>query len=286
MVWMHLLDKSSRLRNWAGDEAYVKWQYHRQFKKPLCLDPPKTFNEKIQWLKLNWRKAIVTQCADKYEVRKFVEARVGGGVLKKIYGVWRRPEEIDFARLPDRFVLKINHGCRQQVICRDKAELDRPRCVKVLNYFLSQNRYHHGREWSYKNIDPKIFCEELVNTDSLLEYNFFCFNGRPKIVEAVADQLGDTLAEMFDLDWKSVGRKYVVASGFPNPVAKPAGFDRMLDYATKLSQGFPFVRVDFLDNGKIYFGEMTFYPLNGMIEFIPPSLDDYFGSLLELPEQI
>jgi len=280
-----LLDKSPWLQQRVADETFLKWQYLRELKKPLNLDPPKTFNEKIQWLKLHWRKDILTQCADKYEVRQFVEARGGADILKKLYGVWERAEDIDPAQLPEQFVFKVNHGCRQQIICRDKAEMDWRATGMKLNKFLQRNRFSLGREWSYKNISPRIFCEEFL--EPLLEYNFFCFNGTPQIIEVVADQLGDTLAEMRDANWKSFGRKYLIASGFPAPPQKPARFDLMWDCAAKLSAGFPFVRVDFLDcKDKVYFGEMTFYPRNGLMDLVPNSLDEHFGSLLELPEKI
>jgi hypothetical protein len=281
---MQFLCKSRRLRKYVSDKAYVLWQYEQATKQKLDLKNPRTFNEKLQWLKLYWRPDILTRCADKYAVREFVAEKIGSHILKRLHGVYRQPEEIDPAGLPDRFVLQVNHGSGQHIVCRNKADLVWPRVMQQLRDYLRKNHYHYGREWCYKHIVPRILCEEYLDANPLFDYNFFCFNGVPRVVEVVSDRLGNPVAGMFDLDWNLLERRYTTVPTFDGPVARSAHFDRMVEYAAKLSEGFPFARVDFLDSGqRLSFGEITFYPRNGLNMFVPKSLDHFLGGFLELP---
>ncbi len=278
-----LIYKNRFLRTLLSDETFIRWQYQHRLNKPLNLETPRTFNEKIQWIKLNHRADLMTRCADKYEVRKFVESRIGPATLKRLHGVYRQPEEIDPAALPEKFMLKVTHGCGQNIACRSQAELNWKHIRRLLKRFLKNNLYQHGREWAYKNIVPRILCEEYLEGRPLMDYNIFCFDGVPRFVEVIADRLGHPRVNMFDLDWNLLERKYETPP-LGEQIQKPDYVAQMLADARRLAAGFPFVRVDFFHDGqRVYFGEMTFYPRNGVNFFIPESFDTYLGSFLNLP---
>jgi len=270
-----------------SDRRYIEWKYKKRMGKRLDLQNPQTFSEKLQWLKLHWRSDLLTQCADKYEVRKFVEDRVGSHILKKLYGVYANAHEIALENLPDAFALKVNHGCKQMILCNNKKTLDWGHSERILNLYLRNNNYYHLREWAYKNIAPRILCEEHLTKDgnTMYEYNFFCYNGTPRLVEIIEITKDARRANAYDMDLNPLWRKYksppIVAA-----LEKTEQYEEMISYAGKLSQGFPFVRVDFaLTQGRIYFGEMTFYPLGGMHRYNPEAFDAFLGSFLELPKQ-
>jgi len=252
----------------------------------LNLRNPVAFTEKIQWLKLNWRNDTITKCADKYEARKFVEGRIGPELLKELYGVYEKPEDIDIHELPNTFVLKVNHGCRQNIFCKDKSELDWNYAKCLLKKYLKENLYYtNGREWSYKDIIPRIICEENLTADGkiLYEYGFYCYDGVPRLVEINEYEGESHRVNMFDVNLNLLENRYG-APPLPEPYTSPPQFDRMLEYCAVLSKGFPFVRVDLICvNNKIYFGEMTFYPLAGLCKINPESFDYFLGSFLQLP---
>jgi len=269
------------------DKYYIIWIYMKRLRKKPNLLNPQTFTEKMQWLKLNWRPNILTQCADKYEVRKFVESRVGPAILKELFGVYNRVEDINLDQLPNSFVLKVNHGCKQMVFCPNKADLNWTCSTDLLTQYLKANNYYRNREWAYKHIPPRIICEEHLTPkgETLLEYNFYCFNGIPHFVEITETKTNSKRVTFLDLAWNVVGRKYR-AKALTDPL-KPQELDQMVDYATRLSAGFPFVRVDlFYTNNRIYFGELTFYPLGGIFKFNPESIDLLLGSYLQIPSAI
>jgi hypothetical protein len=270
---------------YISDEKYLLRKYRKKMGRPLNLQHPLSFTEKIQWLKLNWRYDILTQCTDKYEARKFVEERIGSELLKEVYGVYEKPEDIDINRLPDAFVLKVNHGCKQNIFCKKKSEIDWNHSVRLLKKYLKKNNYYFRREWAYKNIVPRIICEEYLtkNDETLHEYGFYCYDGVPRLVEINEYQAELHRVNMFDLDLNLLENKYG-SPPLPEPVIRPPQFDRMLEYSTILSKGFPFVRVDLVCvTNRIYFGEMTFYPLAGLAKISPESFDYFLGSYLQLP---
>jgi hypothetical protein len=283
-ILLRLLRRSF-LHRLLSDEKYLKLLYRIRMGRRLNLQNPQSFTEKIQWLKLNWRYDTLTQCADKYEVREFVEERNGSELLKELYGVYEKPEDIDIDRLPGAFVLKVNHGCKQNIFCKKKSEIDWNHSVRLLKKYLKKNRYCYSKQWAYKNIVPRIICEEYLtkNDETLYEYGFYCYDGVPRLVEINEYQAELHTVNMFDLDLNLLENKY----GFPplpEPFIRPPQFGRMLEYSTILSKGFPFVRVDLLYvNNRIYFGEMTFYPLSGLLKLSPESFDYFLGSYLQLP---
>jgi hypothetical protein len=267
------------------DRIFLLLLYRIRVGKRLNLRNPRRFTEKIQWLKLNWRDDIVTRCSDKYQVRKFVEEKIGSEILKELYGVYEKPEDIDLTKLPDAFALKVNHGCKQNLFCKKKSNLDWNHTVRQLKKYLKENLYPTTREWVYKNIVPRIICEEYLtkNDETLYEYGFYCYDGVPRLVEINEYQAERHRVNMFDLDLNLLENKYG-SPPLPQPVIKPPQFDRMLEYSTILSKGFPFVRVDLLCvNNRIYFGEMTFFPLAGLLKISPESFDYFLGSYIKLP---
>jgi hypothetical protein len=270
-----------------SDKTYLSLLYRGKIGRCLDLQNPRSFTEKIQWLKLNWRNEILTQCADKYEVRKFVKERIGPEILKELYGVYEKPEDIDINKLPDSFVLKVNHGCGQNIFCREKSRLDWKHSLRRLKKHYKENLYHTYREWAYKDIVPRIICEEYLKKhgETLYEYGFYCYDGVPHLVEINKEKDGLKRVNMFDIDLNLLENKYAAPS-LDEPVARTPQFDRMLEYAVALSKGFPFVRVDLIyTNNRIYFGEMTFYPLAGILKISPESFDYFLGSFLQLPNE-
>ena len=228
------------------DRQYIQWKFKKRMGKRLDLHNPQTFSEKLQWLKLYWRSSLLTQCADKYAARKFVEARIGPHILKKLYGVYDNAGDIEWERLPNAFALKINHGCKQMILCNGKQELDKKDSIRLLNFYLQRNNYYHLREWAYKNIPPRIICEEHLSPDgdTTYEYNFFCYDGVPRLVEIVEIEQDIKRANAYDMNLNLLWRKYK-SPPIVEPVEKSRQYEEMIGYARKLSQGFPFVRVDF-----------------------------------------
>lgn len=273
---------------WISDERYIARKYKKSTGKDLDLVNPQTFTAKIQWLKLYWRPAILTQCADKVEVRKFVAERTNAELIKKTYGVYDRVEDIDLDELPSAFVLKVNRGCKLNIFCPDKSKLDWEGSKKLLRRYMTTNQYYPTREWAYKNIVPRILCEEHLTPggEDIGEFNFYCFNGTPRIVEVIHGSGGACGVNMFDLELNLLERKYSTPPLSFAP-QKDEAFEAMREYAAALCQGFPFVRVDlFQVGGRVLFGELSFYPLGGMLAFRPTGFDGFLGSFLELPAPV
>lgn len=269
-----------------SDEKYISRQYKKKLGKELNLNDPKTFNEKLQWMKLHYRKEEFTDYVDKYEVRNFVKEKIGNHVLNDLYGVYMNPEEIDLEKLPNSFVLKVNHGSGQQVICEDKKSLDWEKAKKDFKKYLKQNYFYQGREWAYKNVDPKIISEKFLVDESgkeLKDYKIFCFNGDPKIIQVDTGRFTEHKRNLYDLDWNLLEFKYVRDNTIEK-IEKPSKLNEMIDYARTLSEGIPFVRVDFYQVGaQVIFGEMTFFPENAAGKFYPEIQDEVLGSWIKLP---
>ncbi len=285
------------LLNWMPDRLYLKILYRLRIGKRLNLKHPTTFNEKLQWLKLYNRKPIYTTMVDKYQAKKYVADRVGGGYIIETYGVWDRFEDIDFDALPDQFVLKCTHDSGGLVICRDKSRLDLEQAKKKIQRSLKRNYYYGGREWPYKNVKPRILAEQYMehragtraeqkHPSSLPVYKFFCFGGEPAIVQVIQnDKQRDESIDYFDANWNLLELR----QNFPNsrtPLPRPERFDEMLFLTRALAKDEEgFLRVDLYEiNGKIYFSEFTFYSDNGMASFEPPEWDLKLGQMLKLPE--
>lgn len=253
------------------------------------IDDPQTFNEKIQWLKLYWRNPLITQCADKFLVRDYIAQHLDESFLPKLLGVYDNPYQIDFDALPDKFVLKVNWGSGQNVICKDKSRLDIPAAIKKLKTWLTRphNHYYYSMEWGYKNIPPKIICEEYLDfLDAAPRvYKVMCFNGEPKVIQLVMDdKTPSETINYYDTQWNLLPFKQNYPTNSAE-IPRPKQLDQILEIAQKLSQPFPFVRVDLYEAPtRIYFSELTFYSDAGTALFDPPEWDKILGDYLQLPE--
>lgn len=227
----------------------------------------------------------MTICADKYSVREFVRDKVGEDILNELYAVYDDPKDINLEELPEEFVLKMSHGWGDIIICKNKKELDWNKTFKKLKYNLSRSHYLSGREWAYKNIKPRIICEKFIsdNGKSPNDYKFFCFNGQPKIIQLDVDRFNGHSRNMYDTNWNLLDFELTYSKSLES-IEKPEKLKEMLEIATKLSKDFPFVRVDLYNvNGKIFFGELTFYPENGNGQFRPDKYNHILGKYLTLP---
>lgn len=272
-----------------SDRVFVPKYYYKRLGKKMNVKNPKLFSEKLNWLKIYYHDPLYTICADKYRMREYVNKVLGEGYTVPLLGKWDKAEDIDFNLLPDKFVLKTNHdGC--PIICTDKSKLDIESTKKLLNEKLKKNFYARGREWAYKNIKRLIFAEEFLETNGeLIDYRFFCFNGSPKIVHITSEHTDAKhgKSDYFDVDFNLLpfhGRSLPAT----NTPVKPENYGTMVKVAKKLSEygKFPFVRVDMYNvNGKIYIGELTFYPSNGMVYYEPTEWNEILGSYLILPKK-
>lgn len=268
--------------------------YFTKFKRPINLRRPKTLDEKIQWLKFNtyYKNPLVTQCADKYAVRDYVKKCGCTEILNELYGVYDRVEDIPWETLPNRFVIKWNFGCGQNLIVTDKSNLDIKKAIDKLNawYELRDTFYLTYSEMQYKGIPPKLICEKLIETESgdlPVDYKLYCFNGVPDCV-LVCNKRGqmERGAEyyFFDKEWKLKRynkRGKEASADFTIP--KPEGIEKVFDYAALLSRPFPFVRADFyLEDGKITFGELTFTPCGGFDVNRLPETQIHFGNMVNI----
>ncbi len=272
----------------------TKYVYHRTFGKPIDLQNPTTLDEKIQWLKLNtyYNNQLVTDCADKYKVREYVEKCGCGEILNQLYGVYDSPEEINWDELPDMFVIKWNFGCGQNFICKDKSQYNEHEIKKMLWKWRKAHRtfYRNMSEMQYKTIEPKLICEKLIETETgelPKDYKLYCFNGIPDCALVCADRIsaGHASYYFFDKDWNL---KRYNKMGLEAPenfsLPRPENYEKLFEYAAVLSKPFPFVRADFyLEKGKITFGELTFTPSGGFDKGRLPSTQLLFGNMLRLP---
>lgn len=272
-----------------NDEAYLKLLYRANMGEPLNLERPVGFNEKLQWLKINNRDSKYSLMADKHSVKQYVTSLIGSKYVIKELGVWDDFSDINFSELPDRFVLKCTHNSGFIAVCRDKRNFDKKSAEKLLSHGMKLNYYWWGREWAYKNIKPRILAEEYVESHDfkeLRDYKFFCFDGEPKVMFIATNRFnkeGELKFDFFDMDFNCLE----IQQGHPtseHPPEKPAQFALMKELAQTLSSGIPHVRVDFYEaDGRVYFGEFTFYHFGGLVPFVPERWDKIFGSWIKLP---
>ena len=276
-----------------SDEAFVKIMFRTKFGRKLNLENPEMFSEKLQWLKLYNRRPEYTDLVDKLNVRNFIKEKIGEEYLIPLIGAWDSPDEIDFDALPDKFVLKCNHNSGTGMcICRDRSTLDTEKVRKELRKGLAEDYYIFTREWPYKNVKRKIICEVFMEdsgTSELRDYKFFCFNGIPRFLLVISDREKEgekTKVDFCGMDGKHLPVKSDVFEISETDPELPSEFEKMKELAVTLSQGIEFVRVDFYQvNGRVYFGEMTLFPLSGFVPYTPEAFDYQMGSWLELPEK-
>ena len=272
------------------DEEVLERLYYIHFREKLNLENPKTYTEKLQWLKLYDHQPIYTKMVDKAGAKDFVAERVGEEYIIPTLGIWDRFEDIDFDKLPERFVLKCTHDSGSYVICNDKKVFDVDKAKKKINKALKREYYYLYREWPYKNIKPRIIAEEYMeDTDDaeLRDYKFFTFGGVPKVLYITQGRGKNqpTVADFFDMDFNHLPFTidHDMGEKLPHP---PKNFEEMKRIAAALSKGTPQLRVDFYEvNGKVYFGEMTFFHCSGFDGFHPEEWDEIFGDWVILPEK-
>ena len=270
------------------DKIYIhlKWMF-RRMPYSLDLNNPQTYNEKLQWIKLYDRNPLYTTLVDKYKVKAYVTEKIGADHVVPLLGVWDKVEDIEWEKLPEKFVLKCSHDCGGLVICKDKNNFDQKPAVLKLAKSFKKNYYYEGREWPYKNVKPVVFAEKYMEDEhgELRDYKFFCFNGEVKALMVGSERYNseEVKQDYFDADYNHLP----FTKGHPNAQMipeKPKEFERMKDLAAKLSQGIPQVRVDLYNiNGQCYFGEYTFFHDGGMVEFNPTEWDYTFGEWIKLP---
>ncbi len=267
------------------DRKYLEYVYKEHMGKNLNLDNPKTFNEKLQWLKLNNRNNMYTKLVDKYEVREYVSKVIGSNYLIPLLGVFDSYKEIDFDKLPNQFVLKLTHDSGTVIICKDKTKLNRKQTISKLKKGLKRKYFYLYREWPYKNVKPRIIAEKYMkdnNSSVLNDYKFYCFNGEPKMMFIITERGNDPKINFFDMDFNEINLHQGFKKG-EKKLEKPKKFDEMIKLARKLSYGIPHVRVDFyIINGKVYFGELTFFDSAGLEKFEPEKYDEILGSYIDL----
>ncbi len=273
--------------NLSCNKFYLKILYRNKFKNKLDIEDPKTFNEKIQWLKLYDRNPEYTKMVDKYEVKKYVKNLIGEEYIIDTLGIYDTFDDIDFSKLPDKFVLKCTHDSGGVVVCKDKETIDVKKCRKKFKKLLRRNYFYNGREFPYKNVKPRIIVEPFMSdgiNEDLLDYKFMCFNGKVKCSFVCSERRSEKglAVDFFDNNWNHLPfeRHY---RNLGKEIKKPDNLEKMIALAEKLSKGTSFVRVDFYDiNGNIYFGEMTFYPGSGLEEFNPEDWDYKLGELITI----
>ncbi len=288
--WIDKLDYYKR--HFINPEIYVKRIFRERMGYNLDLDNPKTYNEKLQWLKLYYHNPFYTLLVDKYKVKQYVADKIGEEYIIPTLGVWNKFDDIDFRSLPKQFVLKCTHDSGGLVICKDKSKLDVVASRKTITKCLKHNFYYNGFEWPYKNVEPRIIAEQYMEdskTQELRDYKFFCFDGVVKFMFIGTERQKegeDVKFDFFDADFKHLP----FLQGHENaqePPEKPLRFDEMKALSERLSAGMPHVRVDFYEvDGKVYFGEFTFFHHGGWTPFEPEEWDYVFGKELTLPPKM
>ena len=236
----------------------------------------KYFGEKIQYLKLYGNLEKYSDFSDKYKVREYVSSKIGKEYLIPLLGVYNKPEEINYSALPNKFVLKANHGCGYNIIVRDKDNINVSKINKKLAKWLKEDYYKIKKEYQYKDIERKIICEEFISdeNDKLLDYKFFCFDGNPEFLAVYSDRNDGHEIKLDDLEWNDLNLKETKIKNYKGKFEKPENFEKMIEISKRLSKDFQFVRVDLYNvSGKIYFGELTFTHASGKRAFRPKNVD-------------
>ncbi len=295
--YVHLKKYYGRMTAKYGWESVIETEVKKYFRLYAPnegglgnLDKPETFNEKIAWLKIHGDNDFRTRLADKYLVREYVSERIGEQYLIPLYAVWNNLDEMDFSILPNKFVIKVNDGCGFNYLCHNKDEIDYAKLKKTIKKWMQESFGYVTFEPQYFNIQKKIIAEKLEEEKgkiSLTDYKFYCFNGIPKFIHMVCDRDEETglyKAAFYDLNWNVMNFNYVEHQAEEN-IEKPKSLNEMIDVATKLSEGIPFVRVDLYEiDGNVKFGEMTFTPLGGYCNWKPNGTNMMLGRMIELTE--
>lgn len=287
IIGIILLGKFSFL---FSDKQYLQMMYWLHLGRKLNLKNPKTFNEKLQWLKLYNHKPEYTIMVDKVKAKEYVAKLIGEGHIIPTLGVWDDPDDIDFDALPDQFVLKCNHNSGTGMcICRDKSKLDIEKVKAELRKGLKENYFMRWREWPYKNVPRKILAEKFMVDESgteLKDYKIFCFNGEPRYCQVISDRNTDEKIDFYDMHWKRLVGLVGLNDKVHNSeyaIPCPESFENMKQMASLLAKSIPFSRIDFYEiNHQAYFGEITFFPATGFGNFNPREWNVKMGDMITL----
>lgn len=283
--WLIMPTVLCKLGGWIDDETYIKWNYYLRNGKKLNLKEPVTYFDKINWQKIHDRRSEYVTMVDKHKVKEYVSGIIGSEYVIPTIGVWSTPDEIDFDLLPDRFVLKCNHDSGSAVLCKDKKTFDIENAKKKLSEHLKRDYYKISREWPYKEVERKIICEPFIDGIQNNNYKFFCFDGKCRFLYVAPYR--EATADYYDADFNHIdGIRNVFHTGADKPPKKPQSFEQMKKFAEVLSKGYPQMRVDFYDdNGKIWFGEITFFQEAGFAPWIPDEWNYKFGEYIKLEQK-
>jgi len=274
-----------------SDETYAKIKYKENTGKTLNLTDPRTFNEKLWWLKVHNRDPLLTTCTDKLLVRKYVEGLGLGHILTNLYGVYDDAKKIDFGSLPDKVFFKTNHASGKNAVFDRNKPFDQKKFEKEFNFALRQNYYWQSREWNYKDIKPLILAEQFLESERLVDYKFLCFDGEPRLLFVETDIAREDgthnpkgKRNVYDMNYNLIEGLRIGRDNFDASVLeKPKNFETMIKYAEMLSHPFPHCRVDLYNiKGRIYFGEITFYHGGATQEITPEEWDERLGSWIDL----
>lgn len=276
-----------KLLSLLPDKLFIQLKFFKNFHRLPNLKHPKTFNEKLQWLKLYDRNPYYTKLVDKYEVKKIVAELIGEQYIIPTLGVWDSAEDIDFEKLPDKFVLKATHDSGRVIICKDKSKLDIAKAREEMAYSLKRDFYALTREWPYKNVPRRIIAEAFIEDKSgdLKDYKFFCFNGKVEFFKVDFNRFTGHKANFYDKDWNILQLEEIAYPSDKEQIhKKPKNFDKMIELVEILAKKMQFIRIDFYNNeGNIYFGEITFFPNSGMVKYNPEEAENKLGALIKLP---
>lgn len=273
---------------WLPDKIYIKLMFRFKMGYKLDLRNPKTFSEKLQWLKLYNRKPEYTMMVDKYAVKDYVASIIGEKYIIPTLGVWDKPEDIEWDRLPNQFVLKTTHGGGSSgvVICKNKDAFNKDKAIRRLNKSMKQDIYRELKEWPYKNVKRRIIAEKFISDENneLNDYKIFNFDGEPRMIEVDYDRFKGHLRNLYTTDWERIDAVLKYPSDHEREFSKPEVLEELKELCRKVSVGIPHVRSDFfiVDN-RIYFGELTFFHGSGYEKTIPEKFNKTIGDWLVLP---
>lgn len=282
-------DMQYKYRQIANPETMLKKMFKEKVGYELDLENPRTFNEKLQWLKLHDHNPLYTTLVDKYAVKKYVADKIGEQYIIPTLGVWEHFDEIDFDKLPNQFVLKCTHDSGSVVVVTDKEKFDKQAAKEKLENGLRYNYYYYSYEWVYKNVKPRIIAESFMVDESgfeLKDYKVFNFNGIPKVIQVDYDRFIKHKRNIYDTNWQYLDMSIEYPTDKEHKIPKPRILKEMLACARKLSEGLPHIRTDFYVIGnELYFGEITFYHGAGFEKFLPEEYGNVFGEWIKLPNR-
>jgi len=293
LLYRKYLWKKAKIQMKMDDVTFAHNTYKRKIGKSLNIEHPITFDDKMWYLKLNNRNELLTKCTDKYLVRDYVKECGLECILNELYDTYEKAEDINFSELPDRVFFRLNHTSGYNYLYDKNQPFDKKSFIKRFNYGLKQNHYTLSREWNYKNINPKIVCEKVLeNNDGLplIDYRFLCFNGTPKLLMVdvnTCDKDGtfsmSCRRNIYDINFNFLPIRFSKDNIKEMSIKKPKNYGKMIEFATILSKPFPFCRVDLYNvDGNIFFGEITFYHAGGYNHITPAKWDLRIGSWIDI----